>query len=131
MKRQEQREWLVRLTYEQEMNAAEPFSAAELLLAHNLPAGNSYLLTSLNSLREHQEEIDSIIARYLRTWSSARLRPIDRSILRVAINEMQFTKLAPLPVTINECVELAKRYSDETSFRFINGILSSIATDER
>lgn len=129
MRRQEQREWLVRLVYEQDMNAADPFSAEELLRAHGLPEENAYLADSLRLLHAHQSEIDRIMEDYLRDWTAQRLHAIDRAILRVSINEILFTDFAPTVVTIHECVGIAKRYSDEQTYKFINGVLSSLVKD--
>lgn len=127
MKRKEEREWLARLAYQMEVNPEKDFSAKKLLKSHDLSEDNAYLLSSLDSLWTHWKEIDQIIVRFLDHWELDRLRWMDKAILRISINEMVFTKLAPLPVTINEGVDLAKAYSDSKSFSFVNGLLSSVA----
>ena len=124
MRRAEQREWLVKLAYETQ--ASQDAQIEELLSAHELPE-ESYLLQSLASLFQHCASIDQIIEENLKRWRLERVMRIDLAILRVAVNEMCFTKLAPVRVTINESVELAKRYSDEGSYRFVNGVLSGVA----
>lgn len=120
----------MRLCYEQILNPAAPFSAPALLEAHELPQTNEYLSVSLTSLAVHEKEIDALIASHLKEWSMERLHHIDRAILRVAVNEMFFTHFAPESVTMNECVALAKQYSDENSYRFINGVLSALYREE-
>lgn len=126
MRRQEQREWLVKLCYQQMLNPRRPFSAPALLEEHGLPQTNEYLSVSLTSLDVHAQEIDALIAAHLKEWSMERLHLIDRAILRVAVNEMYFTDFAPPSVTMNESVALAKAYSDENAYRFINGVLSAL-----
>ena len=71
---------------------------------------------------EHKEELDQAIAMYLRDWSITRLPKLDLAILRLALYEIIYEKL-PFKVSINEAVELSKRYSDEKSPSFINGVL--------
>lgn len=72
-----------------------------------------------------KDEIDKKITEYSKKWSIERIDPINKSILRLAIYELIYEKDTPKAVIINEAVELAKRYSDEESVKFINGILGS------
>ncbi len=72
-----------------------------------------------------RKEIDSRIASLSKNWSIDRVSPLDKSILRVAIYELTSLKDTPKAVVINEALELAKRYSDEDSPKFINGILGN------
>ncbi|WP_157885036.1 transcription antitermination factor NusB [Murdochiella vaginalis] len=131
MRRQEQREWLVRLVYAQDMNSDDAFDAKRLLREQALPEDNAYLQDSLNLLHLHQEQVDHIIEAYLHDWTTERLHAVDRAILRVAVNEILFTDFAPIVVTIHECVGIAKRYSDAEAYKFINGVLSSLLKDMR
>lgn len=128
MRRAEAREWLVRLAYERLANPSEK-SGPELLQAHDLPGDDDYLLLSLQSLLEHEEEINQWIERHLTNWSLHRLQLVDRAILQVAVNELVFTQEAPQAVTINESVELAKTYSDPQAYRFVNGVLSGVVKE--
>lgn len=130
MKRSEQREWLVRIAYQELINQSAPFSPTEILRAHGLPETNAYLVESLTSLAENASAIDEKISARLMDWTPERLRKIDRAILRVAVNELLFTKFAPVSVTMNESVELAKRYSDPAAYQFINGLLSRLVREE-
>jgi N utilization substance protein B len=76
----------------------------------------------------HQSEADVIIARLAPTYPVSQLAPIDRSILRLAIYELLHDNNVPVRVAINEAVELAKEFGADSSARFINGVLSSVAT---
>lgn len=78
----------------------------------------------------HQTEIDTLISKYSVDWAIERIARVDLSILRVAIYEMLYRKEdVPAGASINEAVELAKRYGGERSYAFINGILGSVAKE--
>ncbi|MCL4244279.1 MAG: transcription antitermination factor NusB [Candidatus Dadabacteria bacterium] len=70
--------------------------------------------------------IDGIITRYSENWRLSRMSKIDRNILRVALYELVYLSGIPPAVTINEAVELGKRFGTEESGSFINGILDKI-----
>jgi len=71
-------------------------------------------------------EIDKTIKDYTDNWSLERITNIDRNILRIAIYEILHTKDIPKSVSINEAVELAKKYGTNSSFSFVNGVLGKI-----
>jgi len=71
-------------------------------------------------------EINKIIKQYTNNWSLERINHIDRNILRIAIYEILFQEDIPRSVSINEAIELAKKYGTENSFSFVNGILGKI-----
>lgn len=73
----------------------------------------------------HLDEIESTLEKHSSNWSLERIANMDRSILRVAIYEMMFTDTPP-PVIINEAIEIAKKYSSESSNKFVNGILDAL-----
>ena len=75
-------------------------------------------------LRPH---LDEYIARYAPEWPVEQIAPIDRNILRIALWEMTLDDETPLKVAINEAVELAKTYGSDSSPRFVNGVLGSLA----
>lgn len=71
-------------------------------------------------------EIDKAIKDYTDNWSLERITNIDRNILRIAIYEILYTKDIPKSVSINEAIELAKKYGTKSSFSFVNGVLGKI-----
>jgi len=79
---------------------------------------------------ENRNEIDEYISAALVDWQVARLAQIDRDILRIAVAEIKFLGI-PQSVAINEAVELAKRYSEEESHRFINGVLRRVTEQKK
>lgn len=75
---------------------------------------------------EHKEKIDRLIEKYLINWTLKRISLVDKTLLRMAIYEICFEDDVPFAVSINEAVELAHKYGDEKSGKFINGVLSNI-----
>jgi transcription antitermination factor NusB len=74
----------------------------------------------------HQDEIDTLVQEWSMNWSLERIGIIERNILRFAIYELLFLTDIPPNVTINEAVEVAKRYGTDEAPSFINGILDRI-----
>ena len=72
-------------------------------------------------------KIDDIIRKTSLNWEMDRMPAIDRSILRMAVCEMMILADAPVPVIIDEAIELAKKFSTEKSGKFVNGVLDGIA----
>ncbi len=75
---------------------------------------------------EHLEEIDPMIAKHAENWNLKRMAVIDRNILRLGVFELLHMNEAPPKVCINEAIELAKRFGDAKSGKFVNGILDAI-----
>ncbi|MEX0844025.1 MAG: transcription antitermination factor NusB [Balneolaceae bacterium] len=78
---------------------------------------------------EHEEELDEVISDHIKNWDIHRLALIDRLVLKIAICEFIYFEEIPTKVSINEAIEIAKRYSTAKSGRFINGILDAALTD--
>lgn len=79
----------------------------------------------------HQDEIDKVISRYADNWELPRMAIIDRNIMRFATYELLYLADIPPKVTINEAVNLAKKFSQEESGKFVNGILDKINHTEK
>ena len=75
---------------------------------------------------EHLPQIDEKIATYAKNWDLHRMAVVDRNILRLAIFEMLYREDIPPVVSINEAVDIAKRFSTDESGRFVNGILDKV-----
>lgn len=78
---------------------------------------------------EHRDEIDERIKQCAENWDLRRMAAVDRNILRLAIYEMFYRDDIPPVVTINEAVEIAKKFSTKDSGRFVNGILDKMRTE--
>ena len=73
------------------------------------------------------EELDDLIAQNARNWSTERISRVALAIMRLAIYEMQYEENIPVSVSINEAVELAKKYGGDEDASFINGVLGGVA----
>ena len=78
---------------------------------------------------EARPELDAIISTRSASWSLSRMNGVDRNLLRLALYEMLYVGEVEVPVTIDECVELAKAYGTDESSRFVNGLLGRVADD--
>lgn len=90
----------------------------------------AFLLNLVKGTVDNLAELDSQIAKNLKEgWSLERLTLTDRSLLRLGLFEVKSYDETPAKVALNEIIELAKTYSDQTSAKFINGILTKFVTD--
>lgn len=79
---------------------------------------------------EHLERLDEMIHRLAPEWPVSELAPVARNILRIAIHEILVDQGTPPKVAINEAVELAKKFGDDSSRRFINGVLGTVVAEK-
>ena len=100
---------------------ADTLSGSDKTFLENLVAG----------VTDRQEELDAVIGKYAQGWALNRLGKVDLTILRMAVYELMYMPEIPVGATINEAVELAKRYAEDKSSGFINGILGSAARELR
>jgi N utilization substance protein B len=75
---------------------------------------------------EHRDEADGIITKHAKNWELHRIAAVDRNILRLAIYEMMHRDDIPPVVSINEAVDIAKKFSTQDSGKFVNGILDKV-----
>jgi len=105
----------------------DPQAVEELLQRESLgDRAEQYARKLVNGCLENQDRIDELIQGALKRWELKRLAAIDRCILRLGTYELLFEPDVPPKVSINEAIDLAKRYSTEQSGAFINGILDRI-----
>jgi N utilization substance protein B len=102
-----------------EIAPAEQPSDEALAYARRLVAG----------VEEHLAEMDAVISRCAEHWALERMPVIDRNLIRLALFELRWLDDVPVPVAINEAVELAKMLSTDGSGRFVNGLLGRIAEE--
>lgn len=130
MARTGERENLMKMIYQ--MGVQEDFSAEEYEKFTALQADSQiteYFVNGYRAAASNLKEIDELIDRYSVRWKTSRLPKVDLAILRLALAEICYLTDIPVSVTINEAVELAKKYSTEKSSKFINGVLGSAARD--
>lgn len=98
----------------------------ELVQLTNQKEAKAKATEILTAVAAHREEIDEILSGSLVNWQLNRIARIDRDILRIAVAEMHYLGLQER-IAINEAVELAKRYSGEDGYKFINGVLRRVS----
>lgn len=99
------------------------------VIKENLTIDNEFVKTMINGVLENKKEIDETANRYLKDWKITRLGLTDQAILSMGIYELLYTD-TPSIVSINEAVELAKKYSDDKVKNMINGVLDKIYHDK-
>ena len=89
-----------------------------------------YIVDAINGIKQHIDEINNLIEKNLKAdWTLERISKVDFSILKLAIYEIKYKEL-PYKVAINEALEISKKYGEESSKNFINGILASIVKEQ-
>ena len=97
-----------------------------LLEEKHLSQRPEYLMTLVNGVLEHQNQLDDLISSKLDAkWTLSRLNKIDLIILRLSLFEIKYVQDVPGKVALNEALQLAKEFSDEKGRGFINGVLSN------
>ncbi|MFH1772071.1 MAG: transcription antitermination factor NusB [Candidatus Omnitrophota bacterium] len=98
---------------------------------HDLPADIAdFSFILIDGVLKNIKSIDSLIKKYVKNWVIERMAVIDRNILRISCFELLFYEDIPPKVSINEAIELAKRFGDIDSPRFVNGMLDKIYRSE-
>ena len=93
-------------------------------------ANLGYITTVVNGVKEHEEELEGIIAAHLKKgWSISRISKVSAAIMKIAIYEMKYVDDVPPKVAINEAVELIKKYGGEEEPRFVNGLLGAVLSE--
>lgn len=95
------------------------------------PEEKKYTKKLVLSVYENLPRIDEIIKKHIENWRLERLSIVDKNILRIAIQEMISGDDIPMTVSINEAIEIAKKFGDTKSGMFVNGVLDSIKKDLR
>lgn len=127
MDRTDQRQWLIKILFEMDFNNSDIDDLKNILDNHAIY--EKFIVDSIHSIYKNMEEIDDIIKRYANKLPFDKIPKLDKAILRTSINEFVIRKNVPTSVSINEAVEIAKKYSREDSYKFINGVLSSVAKE--
>lgn len=129
--RRRAREGAMRALYEIDLGKTPLTDAIEYAvidngLSHDLA---DYMDQVVRGVYNNRREIDPFISRYLKEYDLTRLLPIDRAILRIATYELLYVPEMPPAVTINEAIEISRRYSTAESGKFINGVLGRLIYD--
>lgn len=126
------REYAFMLIYELEIKKEFSEENLEIFLSNNNigdKKARKYIRKTVRGIKAHEPELEEIISNWLKPkWSLDRVSKINVALLKVAVYEMLYAKV-PYKVAINEVVELAKKYGEENSAMFINGVLANIVKE--
>ena len=133
-KRTQAREFSLQILYQRELNP-EPIDEIFLSFwadhAGVQAETRSFAELLARGTCENLEEIDGLIQKAADNWQLSRMAVVDRNILRFAVYELLFVEEVPPKVTINEAVNMAKKFSQEDSGKFVNGVLDKINHTEK
>lgn len=132
MSRRELREQIFKLLFRIEFNQKEEMSKqTELFFEEEENQANAadtaYITDKFNKIMEKLDELDAALNEKVQGWDTARMGKVDLTILRLAVYEILFDETIPVGVAINEAVELAKKFGQDSSPSFVNGVLAKFA----
>ena len=140
MKRRKAREYALQFLYGIDLVALDPEEQKKYDIFRGLdefwkgadesnPNVKTFAEDLIKGVIKHLDDINPLIQKTVDKWKLLRMAAIDRNIIRVAVYEILFRDDIPDAVTINEALEIAKRFSTAESAAFINGILDRISKD--
>ena len=97
----------------------------DTLYSEEKPERDPFVASLVHGVVDNIEEVDERITKHAEHWRMERMPAVDRNILRLAVYEMSQGG-TPAPVTIDEALELARKYSNEESVQFVNGVLDAV-----
>ena len=101
----------------------------EMATEENIMEHDEFTVLLAEKTLENLEDIDIYIEKYSKGWSKQRIPKVSLAILRLSLCEMLYFSEVPVSVSINEAVELTKKYGGENDSSFVNGILGSVSRD--
>ena len=129
MNRKTIREWAFKFLYELEVHKTFTTEQLEIFLENNEikdEEAKEYILAVVEGVEKNKEKITALISNNLKKdWQIERIAKIDLALLKLSIYEILYTDI-PFKAAINEVIELAKKYGDDASPAFINGILANV-----
>lgn len=126
MKRTDQREWVFKLIFQDTINKIE--DDVEILANHDLSGDETFIVDSIKSYKNNFEKIDHILQENI-PKGMPKLNRVVKSIIYLSINEIYFLDI-PVSVSINEAVNLAKKFSAEDDYKIVNLILGNIVRND-
>ena len=130
MKRSEAREAVFALLFETEFRTGEtPEAIFESSVSNREIVPDDYMRAAYFGVLQHLDTLDALISRHARGWNVTRLSRVSRALLRLAAYEMSYCPDIPANVSMNEAIELSKKYDDEKARPFVNGVLNGIKNE--
>lgn len=131
MNRSKLRENIFKLLFMTEFNGAEEMPEQLSMYFSEIEDLNekdrAYMEAKYQNIMDWEAQIDALLNDASSGWKTSRMSKVDLTILRLAVYEMKFDEDVPVKVAINEAVEMAKRFGQDGSASFINGILGTIS----
>lgn len=128
--RSELRENIMTILYQINVYRSENMEyELESILEENKANEDKFILEIVNGVLSHESELDELINKYMKDWTVSRLGNIDKAIFRMSTYELLYTN-TPHVVSINEGIELSKKYSDEKVTKMLNAVLDNIRDGE-
>ena len=131
MSRSELREQIFKLLFRVEFNSMEEMPEQEQLFFEEEDTAKeedaAYVSEKYNKITEKLTKIDALLNEKAEGWDTTRMSKVDLTILRLAVYEIMYDESVPTGVAINEAVELAKKFGQDASSGFVNGILAKFA----
>ncbi|MDO4383170.1 MAG: transcription antitermination factor NusB [Eubacteriales bacterium] len=130
MRRQEIREMTMQVVYQMDVMNDFDYRNISLITENEEIQKENQALKTLDVIRDHQEDIDATINAHSDKWKTSRMAKTDLAILRIAVAEICYMDSIPDSVSIDEAVNMAKKYGENRSYAFINSVLGKIAGDK-
>lgn len=132
MSRKNAREHLMKLLYQMDLNNDYSDDMLNLFIKNEKINNNEivYIIDGVKKIKENIDLIDKKIEKNTRGWSLNRIAKVDLAIIRLSIYEIFYREDIPIEVSINEALELGKKYSNADSYKFINGLLGGIVREK-
>ena len=132
-KRTKARECALKILYAIEIARERPEDAISIFWDNSDPTEADvidYANELVRGVAKHSEKIDELITKYATNWQLERMAVIDKNIMRFATYELLYSDQIPPKVAINEAIDIAKKYGDKDSGKFVNGVLDKISKTE-
>ena len=131
--RRKAREAALQVLYQIEMTGSPAESAISLFWREHpaVEEVQKFAQELVEGTLRSQKEIDQLLERHSTHWRLSRMAVVDRNLLRMAIFELLYGRDVPVSVTLNEAIEIAKKFGTEESAPFINGVLDPLAKEVR
>jgi N utilization substance protein B len=128
--RRKAREMAMQMLYQADVGRQTPDEVRRLFWQAREPVDDEvrgFAEDIFRVVTERSVEIDELIERHARNWRVERMAAVDRNLMRVAVGEMLGWPAMPMPVILNESIEIARRYAAPESIPFVNGLLGAVA----
>ena len=132
-KRTKAREYALQILYAVDITKDDPQDCIERFWEGNDEASSEvrkFAADLVLGVSDKKSEIDNMISKYTTNWQLDRMAVIDRNVLRFAVFELLFIKDIPPKVSINEAIDIAKKFGGSDSGKFVNGVLDKINKTE-